>query len=55
LDLPSREQFLRFVEEIRSAGARQSKVCADLVRLLAYSGVRLGEAKHVTWADVSFE
>ena len=54
LDLPSREQFLRFVEEIRTAGARQSKDCANLVCFLAYSGLRLGEAKHVTWADVNF-
>jgi integrase len=54
LELPSREEFLRFVEEIRTAGARQSKDCANLVRFLAYSGLRIGEAKYVTWADVSF-
>jgi hypothetical protein len=51
LELPSREEFLRFVEEIRTAGARQSKDCANLVRFLAYSGLRIGEAKFVTWAD----
>lgn len=49
LELPSREQFLRFVETIRTAGARQSKDCANLVRFLAYSGVRIGEAENVTW------
>ena len=54
LDLPSREQFLRFVEEVRTAGARQSKDCASLVCFLAYSGLRIGEAKHVTWSDVNF-
>jgi integrase len=54
LQLPSREEFLRFVEEIRTAGARQSKDCANLVRFLAYSGVRFGEAKYVTWADANF-
>jgi len=54
LELPSREEFLRFVQEIRTAGARQSKDCADLVKFLAYSGVRLGEAKFVTWPDVNF-
>jgi integrase len=54
LELPSREQFIRFVDEIRSAGARQSKDCANLVLFLAYSGVRIGEAKHVTWGDVDF-
>lgn len=53
LELPSREEFLRFVEEIRTAGARQSKDCANLVKFLAYSGVRIGEAKFVTWADVN--
>ena len=54
LELPTRQDFLRFVEEIRTAGARQSKDCANLVRFLAYSGVRIGEAKFVTWADVNF-
>lgn len=54
LELPSREKFLEFVETIRTAGARQSKDCANLVRFLAYSGVRIGEAKNVTWADVNF-
>lgn len=54
LELPTREQFLQFVETIRTAGARQSKDCASLVRFLAYSGVRIGEAKNVTWGDVNF-
>ena len=53
LELPSREEFLKFVEEIRTAGARQSKDCANLVRFLAYSGVRIGEAKFITWADAN--
>lgn len=54
LDLPSRKEFLRFVEEIRTAGARHSKDCANLVRFLAYSGLRIGEAKYVTWTDANF-
>ena len=54
LELPSREEFLKFVEEIRTAGARQSKDCANLVKFLAYSGVRIGEARFVTWADANF-
>jgi integrase len=45
---------LKFVDAIRNAGARQSKDCANLVCFLAYSGLRLGEAKYVTWADVNF-
>jgi integrase len=39
---------------MRNADARQSKDCANLVCFLAYSGVRIGEAKHVTWADADF-
>jgi integrase len=54
LELPSREKFLEFVEKIRTAGSGFSKDCASLVRFLAYSGVRIGEAKNVTWADVNF-
>jgi integrase len=54
LELPSREEFLKFVEQLRTAGARQSKDCADLVWFLAYSGLRIGEAKYVTWADADF-
>ncbi len=54
LELPSREEFLKFVDEIRTAGARQSKDCANLVRFWAYSGVRIGEAKFVPWADANF-
>jgi integrase len=55
LALPTRGQFLDFVEAIRTAGAPQSKDCADFVCFLAYSGLRKGEAKFVTWSDVDFE
>ena len=54
LELPSREQFLKFIEEIHTAGAGQSKDCANLVRFLAFSGLRVGEARHVTWRDIDF-
>lgn len=54
LELPSRYEFLRFVKAIETAGGRFSQDCADLVRFLAYSGMRIGEAKNVTWADVNF-
>lgn len=55
LKLPSRDEFLKFVHEIETGGSRDSKNCADLVRLLAYSGVRVGESKHLTWSDVDFK
>ena len=40
---------------IETGGSRDSKNAADLVRFLAYSGLRIGESKHVTWHDVDFE
>jgi integrase len=54
LTLPTRDEFLQFVELIATAGAPQSKACADFVRLLAYSGLRKSEAKFLTWSDVDF-
>lgn len=54
LELPSRNEFLRFVEEIRTARARQFKDCANLVRFLGYSGLRLDKTGFVTWADSNF-
>jgi integrase len=55
LALPARTKFLEFIETIRTAGAPQSKDCADFVSFLAYSGLRKSEAKFVTWSDVDFE
>jgi hypothetical protein len=43
LDLPSRDEFLKFVEEIRTAGARQSKDCANLVRFLPTAAFELAK------------
>lgn len=54
LVLPDREQFMQFVEEIRGAGSRDSKNCADFVQFIAFSGCRLSEAIAVTWRDVDF-
>ena len=55
LKLPSRQDFPKFVQAIETGGSRDSKNCADLVRFLAYSGMRVGESKHVTWRDIDFQ
>jgi integrase len=55
LNLPTRQQFTKFVEEIAFAGAWCSRDCADLVCFLAYGGFRKGEAAAITWADCDFE
>jgi len=46
--IPSREQFSQLVNTIR-AGSSLCSPGADLVELLAYSGMRLGEAIALTW------
>ncbi len=52
LELPTREQFNAIVKSISDAGARQSKDCVDMVRLLAFSGMRLSEATSLRWHHV---
>lgn len=53
LALPTQEQFAAVLDGVaRSNGGQKS---ADLVALLAFSGMRVGsEAAHLTWADVDF-
>lgn len=50
--LPSSDQFSRFVREIETSGAGQSKDCADFVRFLAFTGARRNEAANVVWSDL---
>ena len=52
LELPTMAQFHTIVKHIAEAGARQSKDCADLTRLLAFSGVRIAEAGALRWGHV---
>ncbi|MGO8677734.1 MAG: tyrosine-type recombinase/integrase [Limisphaerales bacterium] len=52
--IPSREQFRALVETIRKADVR-AQDGGNLVELLAYSGMRLGEGLTLLWADIDFE
>jgi integrase len=52
LELPTVTQFHVLVKTVAEAGARQSRDCADMVRLLAYAGLRLGEAVALRWQHV---
>lgn len=47
--LPSREQFAAIVTEVRQSPNRWREACGDLVEFLAYSGLRIGEARYVLW------
>jgi len=55
LHLPSTDEFQRFVEAIATAGAPQSADCVALVKFLAFTGMRIGEATFVSWRDVDFQ
>ena len=52
--LPTRQQFLALVNAIRTGGGRFSKASADLVEFLAYTGVRLSEARWIQWRHCDF-
>jgi integrase len=55
LTLPSSDEFERFVSLIETSGSGWAKPCAELVRFMAYGGLRKGEAAHVAWADRDFD
>ena len=55
LDLPTRSQFYQLVKTIEHAGGGCSRHCADLVRGLAFTGIRKGEAAEVELRDLDFE
>lgn len=59
INVPTREQFQQLVASIRHSDGRLDSQLkagpgADLVELLAYSGLRLGEATSLRWRDVDF-
>jgi integrase len=53
--LPTFDEFRRMVEVIGSGGGGFSKPASELVEFLAYGGLRISEAKFVTWGDCDFE
>jgi integrase len=55
LVLPTQEQFHALVQAVQSADMGHSRESAELIRFLAFTGCRKGEATQVKWADVDFE
>jgi integrase len=55
LRLPTREEFLGLVENIRGAGFSDCKAAADYVQFIAFCGARKSEASNVLWSDINFD
>ncbi len=53
-DVMNREQFQSITGAIRGESQGKGNDGADLVELLAYSGMRLNEARALRWRDVNF-
>jgi integrase len=52
--IPTKEQFRTLVEAMRALDCRATE-SADLIELLAYSGMRLAEATAMQWQDIDWE
>jgi integrase len=52
--VPTRELFAAIVAAIRADEQAKGSDGADMVELLAFSGMRLGEARELRWRDVNF-
>jgi integrase len=52
--IPTQKQFTQLIQTIRQADVR-AKPAGDLVELLGYSGMRLGEAVNLNWGDIDWD
>ena len=55
IKLPEFGQFEELVKLVRTSGSGFAKSSSELVQFLAYGGLRIGEAKFVTWGDCDFK
>ncbi len=54
-EIPSRQDFFTLVAGLRGAPKAVASGAADMVEFLAYSGMRVGEAREVKLRDINFE
>jgi integrase len=54
-NIPSRDEFNALLKEVRKVKVGRVRMCADLIRFLAFSGMRKSEAARVLWEDCDFE
>jgi integrase len=55
IEIPGKDQFRKLVGELRNEPQAVRSGAADFAEFLAYSGLRLGEAREVCWQDVNWD
>lgn len=55
VELPSNTQFRRLVDVVRGSGSGFARPCGDLIELLAFTGLRLGESNRLVWGDIDLD
>lgn len=55
IEIPTKEQFRSLIAELRQEPQAVRSGAADFAEFLAYSGLRLGEAREVCRCDVNFD
>lgn len=55
VEIPTRAEFLTLVKALRDAPFAVASGSADMVEFLAYSGMRVGEAREVRLCDINFD
>jgi integrase len=53
--LPEFDQFEKLVAEVRASGSGYAPAAAELTQFLAFGGMRISEARYVTWGDCNFK
>lgn len=53
--IPSRDEMEKIIESVRSQKKRVSKHAASMVAFLAFSGMRVAEARGLLWEDIQEE
>ena len=52
LKMPGKSQMDAMIASIRKAGKKDCVESADMIAVLAFSGMRIGEARSLKWADI---
>ena len=55
VQIPTRQEFLALVRALRESPKAVASGTADMVEFLAYSGMRVGEAREILVQDINFE